>query len=146
MKAAKQAVNVGAEHAQPQRYERELLQHSPVVEALLEIQAVLTEPYDLVPGALQHALRDEYPIVERVNSMQVNNMHFPLAPNLVNIRLKSRDGSRLVQCGPEVVTVNMLGTYPGFDEFLKSIRHGLEIFFTSRGRRNRVALDSGTST
>lgn len=135
MNAAQKALDVALADG---LYPREHLKNSPIVEALLEIQAPLGQPYDLVPGALQQELRDEFTSVERVNSVQVNNMFFPLAPNLANIRLRSSDGKRLLQCGPEVVTVNVLGPYPGFEEFEKSVRLSLEAFFrVARPQRPR---------
>lgn len=126
---SRKTVEIGPEGKPGRPYPREHLKHSPLVEALLEIQAPLTTPYDLVPGALRQELRGSYPVVERVNSVQVNNMAYALGPNLVNIRLRSEDGRRMIQCGPEVVTINMLAPYPGFEEFERMMRSTIETFY-----------------
>lgn len=104
------------------------LKRAPVIEALLEIQVPLGVDYGFVPGALAERLKDEFPGTERI--FQFGNISLPplLVPNVIDVRLRSQDG-RLIQCGPQVVTVNMVAPYPGFDVFRKTMHRALNVFY-----------------
>jgi uncharacterized protein (TIGR04255 family) len=110
-------------------FTREQLRRPPLVEALLELQAVPTVPYAIVPGALNQQLARSYPTVEQLNTFAVGDIQIQMPPNVATIRLKSADGKRLVQIGPEVLTVNMVGDYGQYENFQAAMSEALSAFF-----------------
>lgn len=113
--------------ATPQRFPREKLAKNPLVEALLELQASPTVPYDFIPGGMQQSngLAKDFPLVQPVSHELPPGFELPpgaqleLGPNIARARMTSGDGRRMVQVGPEVVTLNILYPYPGFEALEK---------------------------
>jgi len=110
-------------------FTREQLRRPPLVEALLEVQASPTVPYPLVPGALNQRLSKTYPHAEQVHTFAVGDIQLQMPPTVATIRLKSPDGKRLVQIGPEVLTVNMVGDYGQYETFQAAMRDALDAFY-----------------
>lgn len=106
-------------------FKREQLGRPPLVEALFELRADCATPYSIVPGAMYDRLRDRFP------TMEVN----PLINTPIEIvglalhRFTAADGKRMVQCGPGVLTVNVLGDYGAFESFEDLIKAGTDAFF-----------------
>jgi uncharacterized protein (TIGR04255 family) len=105
-------------------YVREPIENPPLVEALFELRAECDVPYVLVPGAL-HAKLPNYPMIEESDRAVMGKVK--LSSHAFH-RFRSDDGTRLVQCGPGLFTVNILGDYGEFEDFEAMIRTGLEAF------------------
>lgn len=105
-------------------YEREQLQNSPLVEALVEVRAECKVPYALVPGGLNTVLVGFPRIEESGNAVlgpiQLSNQAFH--------RFRSEDGHRLIQCGPGLFTANIIGDYGEYSTFEDLVRTGFEAF------------------
>lgn len=110
-------------------FKREQLRRPPLLEALIELHASPTVPYQLLPGALHHRLAARYPNVEPLNTFTLGDIQVQLPSTAVTIRMRSSDGRRLVQVGPEVLTVNMIGEYGQFENFQQAMSEALEAFF-----------------
>jgi uncharacterized protein (TIGR04255 family) len=109
-------------------YKREQLRKAPLIEAIFEVRATCRTNSGLIPGGLFGLLKDRFPIQEGgtglvvgpADSAQLAAMH----------RFLSADRKRLVQCGPDLFTVNVLGDYGAFPEFAELIKSSLEAFYS----------------
>jgi uncharacterized protein (TIGR04255 family) len=110
-----------------QRYRREELGHPPLVEALFELRVDSPVPYALVPGHLHSALGDDFETVRAVAPTILIDVVPP--PPLVFHRFESRDKKRLIQCGPSVLTVNVLDDYGAFEAFETYIGFAMDKYF-----------------
>jgi uncharacterized protein (TIGR04255 family) len=107
-------------------FDREQLERPPLVEATFEIRVASETPYALVPGGLYAQLREDFPEVEEILPPGLADADVP--PPLAFHRFTSRDERRLVQCGPNLLSVNVLGDYGAFESFEKFIQRALSIY------------------
>jgi uncharacterized protein (TIGR04255 family) len=109
------------------KYQREQLSKSPLIEAMLEIRATCQTSATLIPGAIFGRIKDRFPnqdsntglIIASSESARVAFMH----------RFLTNDRKKLIQCAPELFTVNVLGDYGTFPEFARLIEDALVAFY-----------------
>ncbi len=106
----------------PSTERRPRFREPPLAEAVLEFRFERTGGWDwTVPGRLYERLRDRFPTVEQVAppTVVVGAPHAGPAPvQAERLRFRSPDGTRIVQCGPWLLSVNVLPPYPGWEELL----------------------------
>lgn len=107
-------------------YKREQLTHPPLIEAVFEIRTLPSVAPDLVPGAIFRTLRTDFPIDE-------SGTGYAISPDSMTQfkvhRFLSSDRKRLVQCAPDMFTVNVLGDYGEFGAFASLINKCLSAFY-----------------
>lgn len=105
-------------------HSRPRFRHPPLAEAVCEFRFAKTSGWDwTVPGRLHERIRDRFPRVRQVVSPAiVIGEPGPASPEQVErLQFVSEDGSRLVQSGPRLLSVNVLAPYPGWETFLDLI-------------------------
>jgi uncharacterized protein (TIGR04255 family) len=108
------------------KYQREQLSKPPLIEAIFEVRAACQTSPNLIPGAISERLKHRFPIAEsgaglvfNTDGAQVGFME----------RFLNAERTRLVQCGPELFTVNVLGDYGEFPAFASMINESLGAFY-----------------
>lgn len=113
----------------------------PILEALCELTFApapgATVHLLTLPGLLQSALGAEYagePREQRVQTVMVptgtEQGNVSLQDQLFRIQLPTKDQTRLLAIGPNVISISMLRPYgeQGWDEFLPRIERALEAY------------------
>lgn len=108
------------------RFEREQLSKPPLVEALVELRARHETPYAAVFGGMFAAISHQFPTVEDL-APSIGVGPDGVQPTPVH-RFRSKDGMRLIQTGPHLLTVNVLGDYGRFEDFEELLRFAFEAF------------------
>ena len=109
------------------KYQREQLSKPPLIEAMFEVRAVCQMSATLIPGAIYGKLKNRFPkqdgnpgvLFASPGTPQIGAMHRFLADN----------ERRVIQCAPELFTVNVLGDYGAFPEFEALIDEALQAFY-----------------
>lgn len=109
------------------KYQREQLSKPPLIEAMFEVRATCQTSATLIPGAIFGRLKDRFPmqegntglVIASPESAQFAFMH----------RFLTNDRKKLIQCAPELFTINVLGDYGTFPEFAKLIEEALAAFY-----------------
>jgi uncharacterized protein (TIGR04255 family) len=108
------------------KYKREPLTRAPLIEAVFEVRASCQASPALIPGAIYGRLKKRFPVSETAG---VINIEPPEARFGSVQRFLNEQRTRLVQCGPEMFSVNVLGDYGEFPEYEALIREALEAFY-----------------
>ncbi len=107
-------------------YPREQLAKPPLIEAIFEVRAAYRTSQALVPGALYERLKTQFPKADSGTALE-------LGPSMMSQyavhRFLAADGTKLVQCGPDLFTVNVLGDYGEFPSFARLIGDALSGFY-----------------
>ena len=97
----------------------------PLVETIVDIVFEPGDPWTiLVPGRMYDLIREDYPVIEPVHfgDEQVEDLAQRWSGVfLQRIHVLSEDRSRIVQLGPNQITLNFLRPYPGWTELLPII-------------------------
>jgi uncharacterized protein (TIGR04255 family) len=107
------------------KYQREQLSNPPLIEAMFEIRAACQTSSNLIPGAISERLKERFPVAESggivlgTDGSQIGVMQ----------RFLNGERTRLVQCGPDLFTVNVLGDYGEFPAFAAMIKEALGAFY-----------------
>lgn len=108
-------------------YQREQLRKPPLIEAVFELRATCRTDATLIPGAIYGKLKGRYPIQESNTGLLV------ASPEATKFALMHRflreDRTHLIQCAPELFTVNVLGDYGAFPDFARLIEEALAAFY-----------------
>jgi uncharacterized protein (TIGR04255 family) len=109
------------------KYQREQLRKPPLIEAVFELRATCKTDATLIPGAIFGKLKHRYPVPE-------SNTGLIVAPRDATTfgsmhRFLREDRKHLIQCAPELFTINVLGDYGAFPEFERLIEEGLAAFY-----------------
>ncbi len=131
----------------------------PIKEALCEFRFAPGQDWDLtIPGKLQAALGEEYSGKPREQKAMQVGLHvkegkpanLQYDEGLAKVQLPTRDGTRLVGVGPDVLSVHMLCPYQdsssteggGWEEFAPRIAAALEAYrkVTEPNGINRVGV------
>jgi uncharacterized protein (TIGR04255 family) len=97
-----------------------------------------------VPGRLHERIRDRFPLVRQVAAPAIVIGEPGVRPpeQVERLQFVSQDGSRLVQSGPGLLSVNVLTRYPGWETFLDLIvdifRHHADLL--PRSQIQRIGL------
>lgn len=109
------------------KYQREQLSKPPLIEAIFEVRAACQTSANLIPGAISERLKERFPVAETGAGIVLN------ADGAAHVgfleRFLNAERTRLVQCGPEMFTVNVLGDYGEFPEFASMIKESLAAFY-----------------
>jgi len=104
----------------------------PLVEALVEFKFTSEQPWDwTIPGLFFGRIRDTYPVRQEKTLLNLS-IQTPgaapqeLRPGLERLQFFSEDRSRLVQVGPNLLAVNQLQGYPGWDGFREVVLNRLD--------------------
>lgn len=108
------------------KYQREQLARPPLIEAVFEVRAACQTPPTLIPGAIYGRLKDRFPRQESSAGLMMGP---DSAQPIFMHRFLASDGKRLLQCAPELFTVNVLGDYGAFPEFERLIADALRAFY-----------------
>jgi uncharacterized protein (TIGR04255 family) len=106
----------------------------PVSEAICEFQFGGTKEWDwTIPGLLYQEIREEFPEKRQEKAFEIS-----IAPqmgkveqsvgSLSKMQFVRQDGSAMVQIGPDLIAVNVLPPYPGWETFEALIRKQFEIY------------------
>ena len=106
--------------------------NAPVHEVLCEFAFKPSQPWDwTIPGLLYEKIKDQFPTKRQQNVMTVQL--FPASPNqqpqaesIAKLQFVSADESCIVQVGPDVLTINQLRPYPGWQVFLPTVLEQLD--------------------
>jgi uncharacterized protein (TIGR04255 family) len=106
----------------------------PVIEALCEFRFESGEPWDMaVPGLVYEKVRDGFPKRRQVQGFETTFASGPkgiqqqIAPTSL-IQFLRDDEKAVIQVGPNLLAVNHLKPYPGWQDFLPLIRRGFEAY------------------
>lgn len=136
-------------------------QNPPLVEALCHFQFVPGSEWDIaIPGLLYQRIQEHYP--ERRQQKEIHWVVSPAAGELEKkstadrMQFKSPDGKSLVQVGPDLLVVNALEPYPGWDTFkslilgalshYQEVAHPVAIRTLSLRYINRIVFPSAPVT
>jgi len=107
----------------------------PIIEALCEFQFIPSQPWDLtIPGLIYEKIQKEFP----VKKTQVG-IGIQLKPTDKGIEHKvqqappimqyiSKDGTLLVQNGPDLLTINKLKPYTSWEKFKPVVFKNLKVY------------------
>ena len=120
------------------------LRYPSVIEAVCEFRFASGASYTVIPGAMMERLRPhfpEYEILPTASIMSGFSDHVMLPP-VPHHRFKSQQPNALVQTGPNLLTVNILPIYPGFEVFRELILNVLEQYQAAAkpGNPTRIGL------
>lgn len=108
---------------------RVTFERPPLVEAVCEFRFAPESGWDwTVPGRLHERIRDRFPLAREVRpAMRVllGAGEPEPRPAPERVQFLTSDEKRLVQSGPDLLAVNVLSSYPGWEDFLHMI---LDIF------------------
>lgn len=113
----------------PRVYER-----SPLVEALCEFHFEATQPWDLaIPGLLYAGIRKEFPKRQQGQDsieVEVNPATNAVVqrPTATRARFSTEDEKAFVQVGPNLLIVNQLRPYRGWDVFSEIVARILGVY------------------
>ncbi len=109
------------------RYRREQLSKPPLIEAVFDVRASCETSAALIPGAIYGRLKSRFPISETTANLIITP---PETAQLGSMqRFMNQERTRLIQCGPEMFSVNVLGDYGAFPEFEALIKDALDAFY-----------------
>jgi len=124
------------------------LRKPPLIEAVFELRFSTETAYGLIPGRMFDELREVFPQVEELPTATLP-LDVPF-PALVRHRFRSGDGSKLLQTGHEVVSVNHLA-YSQYNDLRGDAERVIEVLIklalVKKVRRvglryiNRLTLD-----
>ena len=106
----------------------------PIVEALCEFQFIEKEPFDnTIPGLFYKEIQERYPkkIEQKGLSFAVNPKEGKIVPGvemLGRMQFFNKDNTSLIQIGPNLLAVNFLKPYPGWEVFKPQIIKHLDIY------------------
>ncbi|HXF14996.1 MAG TPA: TIGR04255 family protein [Terriglobales bacterium] len=107
----------------------------PIAEAVCEFQFVGTREWDwTIPGLVYQEIKSEFPEKKQEKAFEINitpqegRIQQNLAGTLSKMRFLSRDGSAMVQVGPDLLAVNVSAPYPGWEVFEELLRRQFEIY------------------
>ena len=107
------------------KYQREQLSKPPLIEAMFEIRAACQTSINLIPGAISERLKERFPLAESGGIvLDTDGSQLGIMQRFLN-----SERTRLVQCGPELFTVNVLGDYGEFPVFAAMIKEALSAFY-----------------
>ena len=89
-----------------------------IVEAVFELRYSSRTPYGILPGQLFELMKQTFPVAEELPAAQIALDVAP-AP-FARHRFRTSDGTRMVQLGQGMVSVNHTG-YVGYDTFRQDI-------------------------
>ena len=104
----------------------------PVIEALCQFQFEAGQEWDIaIPGLVYQRVQDEFPKRRQQKGFEVlfspdTSKVKPLSSD--RIQFLRADDSALVQLGPDLLAVNVLPPYPGWDSFKRLILGALESY------------------
>ncbi|MCL4506465.1 MAG: TIGR04255 family protein [Chloroflexi bacterium] len=108
----------------------------PIIESLCEFYFEPSQPWDwTVPGLLYDKLKGAFPRKQQMNSMEVevHNESGGISQNIkggtARMQFLREDGKALVQVGPDLLVINHLKPYAGWDQFRADIDHCLATYF-----------------
>lgn len=112
---------------------RVLYENPPLTEAVCEFRFEAGEPWDwAVPGRLYERLGGEFPRREHVPPMGNTPAAVPggarLLPAPIRMRFLSSEGNAMVQVGCDLLAVNYLRPYPGWEAFSRTIYAALDAY------------------
>lgn len=102
-------------------HRRPRFRHPPLAEAVCEFRFAETCGWDwTVPGRLHERIRDRFPQVRQVvpAAIVIGEPGARPPEQVGRLQFVSEDGSRLLQSGPRLLSVDMLPPYPGWETFL----------------------------
>jgi uncharacterized protein (TIGR04255 family) len=101
---------------------RRCYENPPLVEALCQFQFAPGSEWDMaIPGLLYRRVREQFP--ERRQQKAIQWVVSPAAGEVETtstsdrMQFRSQDGKSLIQVGPDLLVVNALKPYPGWDAF-----------------------------
>jgi len=110
--------------------------NSPIIESLCEFYFEPSQPWDwTVPGLLYDKLKSAFPRKQQVNSMEVevHNESGGISQNIkggtARMQFLREDGKALVQVGPDLLVINHLKPYAGWELFKADIAYCLATYF-----------------
>lgn len=124
----------------------------PIVEALCEFRF---EPSDVwnftIPGKfhIHEKIKNEYPNIRHANVIEAtvdttgnNDPNVSVRKEIARIQLVQEDGKRLISLGPDVLSINVLKPYEGWEEFRPRILNALKAYWevVSPKSVNRIGL------
>ncbi len=124
----------------PRKYDR-----PPLLEALCEFRFEPRAQWDwTVPGLLYERIKGDFPEKRQQNvlAIQVFPPNLPAAQqqttSIDKMQFLNREQNAIVQVGPDLLAVNQLRPYPGWESFKPAIIHKLELY-CDIAKPNRIA-------
>jgi uncharacterized protein (TIGR04255 family) len=105
-----------------------------VSEAICEFQFRGAKEWDwTIPGLLYQEIREEFPQKRQekafeINIAQMGKIEQSVGGSLSKMQFLREDGSAMVQIGPDLLAINVLPPYPGWEVFEALIRRQFEIY------------------
>lgn len=112
----------------------------PIEEAVVEFRFIPGQDWDLtIPGKLHahHSIKNQYPGKPRTQKIMEAEIKtegekqptLALRESVPRIQLVDNEGQRLISLGPNILSVNTLRPYDGWDNFRQRIRTALQAYF-----------------
>lgn len=104
----------------------------PIIESLCEIQFIAGQPWDLtIPGLFYEHIKSDFPIKKQQVGLGISfqpqreaiQQHIEMSQR---IQFHSRDETRLIQLGPDLLVINVLPPYPRWEKFRELILSTLD--------------------
>jgi uncharacterized protein (TIGR04255 family) len=114
---------------------RRRYKNPPITEAVCEFQFRGATAWDwTVPGLIYQEIKQEFPQKRQENAFEINiapkegKFEQNIAGSLSRMQFLRQDNSAMVQIGPDLLAINALPPYPGWEEFEKLLRKQFEIY------------------
>jgi uncharacterized protein (TIGR04255 family) len=88
-----------------------------IVDTALEVQFNPGLPWAVMPGIIFVAIEEEFPLQKDLGLQQIPNEvrdANPLLRRQPHVEFHSADGQSMVRLGPEMISLNIVGPYPGW--------------------------------
>jgi hypothetical protein len=112
------------------RYKR-----SPIAEAVCEFQFRGSSEWDwTILGLVYQEIKSEFPQKRQEKAFEINiapqegKIEKSVGGSLSKMQFLREDGSAMVQVGPDLLAINVLPPYPGWETFEALIRRQFEIY------------------
>lgn len=125
--------------------ERRRYKNPPIEEALVEFRMAPGQEWDLtIPGKLHEKVKEAYPGKPRqqkllqasFQAVQGQPAGFAVQEGIGRVQLVDAEAKRLLSLGPNVLSINVLRPYDGWDQFKPRVERALRAYVEVSGADN----------
>lgn len=103
------------------------IQSCPIVEAILEVRLDSDLPGEAIFGLIYNEFKEDFPNLEKLPILQLPDVIRTQDPNLIfSPHYKLTQDPFIIQIGPKVFSIAVVGEYPGWDVFYPKIEECIE--------------------
>jgi uncharacterized protein (TIGR04255 family) len=109
---------------------------SPITQAVCEFQLRSSKEWDwTVPGLVYQEIQSEFPVKREERSFEIRVSPLPgqyvqqqAGSGLAKMHFLTKDELAMVQVGPDLLAVNVMAPYPGWDQYRRLIQRQFEVY------------------